>query len=70
MVAQTPEEFAKKVVQAYTDCKLWKQLVKGGFINVRKNFGLKTARERMLQTLELVDIRPRKGEPQCEVSDD
>lgn len=70
MVAESAEEFADKLVQAYTDCALWAKLVKGGFINVRKNFGLKTARERLLQTLDLVDIRPRTEDARCEVSED
>ncbi len=58
LIANTPEEFARKVVQAYTDCKLWQNLVGNAYDNINKWFSVSKATEQMLNALEMVNMDP------------
>ncbi|MCG6118706.1 MAG: glycosyltransferase [Aquimonas sp.] len=45
LVAETPEDFARKVLAAYRDPELWLQLSEGGLANVEAHFGFESARQ-------------------------
>lgn len=49
LVAASAQEFASKVVQAYTDWGLWERLVRGGHRNVKLHFSLERAKAMTLQ---------------------
>jgi GT2 family glycosyltransferase/glycosyltransferase involved in cell wall biosynthesis len=45
LVADSPEDFAAAVLQAYRDPDLWRQLSAGGLANVERHFGFESARQ-------------------------
>lgn len=53
MVANNPEDFAKKIVQLHSDCDLWQRLVAGGRKNMIDHFSVETARPIMLEVRSL-----------------
>eukprot|EP00887_Chlorella_sp_A99_P006816 scaffold2.g6816.t1 len=59
LVARSPSEFAAKVVQAYTDCRLWQRLMLGGYQNIKQHFSVDAARPAVLETLRHVGAGPR-----------
>ncbi|MCB1564349.1 MAG: glycosyltransferase [Xanthomonadales bacterium] len=44
LVAETPADFARAVLDAYADEALWNQLAEGGIANVERHFGFDSAR--------------------------
>ena len=49
MVANNPDDFARKIVQLHEDCDLWHRLVAGGRKNMIDHFSIETARPIMLE---------------------
>jgi glycosyltransferase involved in cell wall biosynthesis len=54
LVAESPEQFARKLVQVYTNCTLWSQLAEGGRANVRRHFSPRVARRQLRAALDRV----------------
>ncbi|GAB4814890.1 hypothetical protein N2152v2_001936 [Parachlorella kessleri] len=59
LVADKADDFADKVVAAYENCTLWRQLSLGGSCNVRRHFSLEAARAPLLKALAQVGLPVR-----------
>jgi glycosyltransferase involved in cell wall biosynthesis len=59
MVADSPEQFASKVAQVYTDCSLWHNLAQAASKNVAKWFSVNSAKADMLESLRLFPFHHR-----------
>lgn len=58
MIATSPEEFARKIVQLHTDCSLWQRLVDGGRRVMKEYFSIEANRPAFLQALSDVGHGP------------
>ena len=54
LIAESPQEFARKLVQVYTNCTLWSQLAEGGRANIRSHFSPQVARRQLQSALDRV----------------
>jgi glycosyltransferase involved in cell wall biosynthesis len=54
LIADTPQQFAEKLVQVYTNCTLWSQLAEGGRANIRRHFSPGVARLQLQVALDKV----------------
>lgn len=64
LVARSPEEFARKAMEAYTDCRLWQRLMLGGYQNIKQYFSIEAARPAVLETVRQVGAGPQALGPQ------
>ena len=65
MVADTPQEFAEKLVNAYTDCSLWKKLVQSAYTKSMSWFSVGAARQQLLTALKALRMDPETVHNLC-----
>lgn len=59
MVGDSPVIFADQVVQLYTNCNMWEQVVSGGYKNLNRNFSPLQAQTQLLIALAEAGLPPR-----------
>jgi GT2 family glycosyltransferase/glycosyltransferase involved in cell wall biosynthesis len=71
LVASSPQEFAERVLRAYTDCPLWERLAEGGRANIRDFYSMDAAERGLLRVFDEAGVpAPGKKGPReqtCEV---
>jgi glycosyltransferase involved in cell wall biosynthesis len=65
MVADTPREFAEKLVKVYTDCSLWTKLVQSAYAKSMSWFSVGAARQQLLTALMKLHMHPAKIQSIC-----
>jgi glycosyltransferase involved in cell wall biosynthesis len=65
MVADTPREFAEKLVQVYTSCKLWERLVHSAYLKSSMWFSVDAARRQLMKAMKVLDMSPTQFRNIC-----
>jgi glycosyltransferase involved in cell wall biosynthesis len=65
LIADNPQTFATKVLQLYTDCKLWIKLVIAAYSSVERHFSVEVVGGQLLKTLEFVHLTALPSTNSC-----
>jgi glycosyltransferase involved in cell wall biosynthesis len=65
LIADSPQAFAKKIVEVYTNCELWGRLVRAANSNIKKHFNTNIARVQVRNAVQNLGVLTADNAHNC-----